>query len=71
MVSNGQLSAASPGGDRRSQRIETHGGTILALIEESPDMTLAKIAAHLHSAHGLRISQSAVGRFFKRRGTSR
>ncbi len=46
-------------------------GTILALIEESPDMTLAKIAAHLHSAHGLRVSQSTVGRFFKRRGTSR
>ena len=45
-----------------------HGGRILALVEEAPDMTLAEIAAHLERVHGLRVSQSTVWRFFKRRG---
>ena len=30
-------------------------------------MTLAEIAAHLESAHGVRVSQSCVWRFFHRR----
>jgi len=34
------------GGDNRSQRIEAHGGEILALLAETPNMTLAEIAAH-------------------------
>ena len=56
------------GGDRRSQRIEARAETVLALVEETPDMTLAEIAAHLESEHGLRVSQSTVWRFFHRRG---
>ena len=56
------------GGDRRSQRIEVRATVVLALIEETPDMTLAEIAAHLEDEHGLRVSQSAVWRFFHRRG---
>ena len=56
------------GGDRRSQRIEARAETVLALVEETPDMTLAEIAAHLESAHGVRVSQSTVWRFFQRRG---
>ena len=56
------------GGDNRSHRIEAHGEEILALVEETPDMTLAEIAAHLESEHGLRVSQSTVWRFFDRRG---
>ena len=56
------------GGDRRSQRIEARAVAVLALIEETPDMTLAEIAAHLENAHGLRVSQSTVWRFFHRRG---
>ena len=56
------------GGDRRSQRIEARAETVLALVEETPDMTLAEIAAHLESAHGLRVSQSTVWRSFHRRG---
>ena len=55
------------GGDRRSQRIEVRAKVILALIEETPDMTLAEIAAHLEDEHGLRVSQSTVWRFFHRR----
>ena len=30
-------------------------------------MTLAETAAHLERAHGLRVAQSTVWRFFKRR----
>ena len=56
------------GGDRRSQRIEARAAVVLAPIEETPDMTLAEIAAHLEDAHGLRVSQSTVWRFFHRRG---
>jgi len=41
---------------------------VLALIEETPDMTLEEIAAYLEDAHGLRVSQSTVWRFFHRRG---
>ena len=56
------------GGDRRSQRIEARAEVVLALVEETPDMMLAEIAAHLESEHGLRVSQSTVWRFFHRRG---
>ena len=56
------------GGDNRSQRIEARAAAVLALVEETPDMTLAEIAAHLENAHGLRVSQSTVWRFFHRRG---
>ena len=56
------------GGDRRSQRIEARAEVVLALLDEIPDMTLAEIAAHLEDEHGLRVSQSAVWRFFFRRG---
>ena len=56
------------GGDRRSQRIEAHAAALLALIEETPDMTLAEITAHLEDARGLRVSPSTVWRFFHRRG---
>ena len=56
------------GGDRRSHRIEARAETVLALVEETPDMTLAEIAVHLESAHGVRVSQSTVWRFFHRRG---
>ena len=56
------------GGDRRSQRIGARAEAVLALVEETPDMTLSEIAAHLESEHGLRVSQSTVWRFFHRRG---
>ncbi len=58
------------GGDKRSHRIEAHGEEILALVEETPDITLAEIAAHLEGAHGLRVAQSTVWRFFERRGNT-
>ena len=58
------------GGDNRSQRIEVHGQEILALIDERPDLTLAEIAGHLKQAHGLKVSQSTVWRFFERHGVT-
>ena len=56
------------GGDRRSQRIEARAEVVLALVDETPDMTLSEIATHLEDEHGLRVSQSTVWRFFQRRG---
>ena len=46
------------GGDRRSHRIEARAETVLALVEETPVMTLAEIAAHLESEHGVRVNKS-------------
>ena len=66
----GSYRSGRQGGDRRSQRIEARAAAVLALIEETPDMTLAEIAAHLEDAHGLRVSQSTVWRFFHRRGVT-
>lgn len=64
----GSLEARRQGGDRRSARIETHAAEILALIEATPDITLAEIAERLLAAHGERFVSSVVWRFFNRRG---
>ena len=56
------------GGDRHSHRTEAHAGEILALVEETPDITLAEIAEHLEDAHGLRVAQSTVWRLLDRHG---
>ncbi len=64
----GDVRPRSRGGDHRSRRIEAHAGEILALIEETPDITLAEIAAHLEAAHGLTVAQSTVWRLLDRHG---
>jgi transposase len=64
----GSVQPRPQGGDKRSQRIEAHADEILALIDETPDMTLAEIAAHLEGSHGLRVAVSTVWRFLERRG---
>jgi transposase len=64
----GSVEPRPQGGDKRSQRIEAHGDEILALVDETPDLTLAEIAAHLEHAHGLGVALSTVWRFFERRG---
>ena len=64
----GSCRPRAQGGDRRSQRIEARAEVVLALLDETPDMTLVEIATHLESEHGLRVSQSTVWRFFRRRG---
>lgn len=64
----GSFEPLPQGGDNRSQRIEAHAEEILSLVEETPDMTLAEIAAHLEAEHGLKVAQSTVWRFFDRHG---
>ena len=64
----GSCRPRAQGGDRRSRRIEAHAEVVLALVDETPDVTLAEIATHLEDEHGVRVSQSAVWRFFHRRG---
>ena len=54
----GHVRPRRQGGDHRSRRIEVHAGEILALIDETPDITLAEIAEHLNEAHGLLKFQS-------------
>ena len=53
----GSVEPRPQGGDKRSHRIEVHAEGIQALVDETPDMTLAEIAAHLEGAHGLRVAQ--------------
>ena len=65
--STGACEARVQGGDRRSARIERHAAEILALVEATPDMTLAEIAEHLFKAHGERFVPSVIWRFFDRR----
>jgi transposase len=64
----GRLEAKPLGGDRHSHRMEAHAEEILALVEETPDITLAEIAGHLKQAHGLGVSQSTVWRLLDRHG---
>lgn len=64
----GRIEAKPLGGDRHSHRMEAHADEILALVEETPDITLAEIAEHLEEAHGLRVAQSTVWRLLDRHG---
>ena len=62
----GDVRPRPQGGDHRSHRIEAHAKEILVLIEGTPDITLAEIAAHLDAAHGLTVAQSTVWRLLDR-----
>ena len=62
----GDIRPRPQGGDYRSQRIEAHAGEILALVDETPDITLAEIALHLDETHGLKVAQSTVWRLLDR-----
>ena len=64
----GNVRPLPQGGDVRSHRIEAYAEEILSLIEETPDITLAEIVAHLHERHGLRVAQSTIWRLLDRRG---
>ncbi len=56
------------GGDHRSGRIEAHADEVLGLIDDTPDITLEELAAHLDEVHGLRVAPSTVWRLLDRRG---
>ena len=64
----GRVEAKPLGGDRHSHRMEAHAADILALVEETPDITLAEIAEHLAEVHGLRVAPSTVWRLLDRHG---
>lgn len=64
----GRIEAKPLGGDRHSHRMEAHADEVLALVEETPDITLAEIAAHLEGVHGLRVALSTIWRLLDRHG---
>jgi transposase len=64
---SGDLRPQPMGGDRRSAAIEAHADTILSLLAEKPDRTLAEYQAGLAET-GHRFSVSTIWRFFARRG---
>jgi transposase len=64
----GSLAPAKQGGDRRSARIEAHAAEIVALVEATPDITLAEIAAHLKEKHGETFVVSTIWRCLNRHG---
>ena len=64
---SGRERPLTAGGDRRSHPIETHAEAILAWLAETPDVTLAEVAAGLARQRGLQVSRSTVWRFFARR----
>lgn len=66
----GAVEPRPQGGDKRSDRIEALGQVILALMAETPDITLAEIAEHLERDHGERFAPSVIHRFFARHGIS-
>ena len=64
----GSYRPRAQGGDRRSQRIRGTGRDGPGAGRRDPGHDAGvEIAAHLDSEHGLRVSQSTVWRFFRRR----
>jgi transposase len=58
------------GGDRRSGRIEAHGATILAMLEETTDITLEELRRQM-ADKGLVFGDGTVRRFLKRHKITR
>ena len=65
---DGRVEPKPLGGDRHSHRMEAHADEVLALVDATPDITLAEIAEHLEAAHGVRAAQSSVWRLLDRHG---
>ncbi|MEZ5773293.1 MAG: IS630 family transposase [Hyphomicrobiaceae bacterium] len=62
----GTAEASPQGGDRRSARIEAHGDDILAIIAQTPDITLAELQDEL-AGDGRRFGIGTLWRFLDRR----
>lgn len=58
------------GGDRRSGRIEAHGATILAVLDETADITLDELRRRL-ADQGLIFGDGTVRRFLNRHKITR
>jgi transposase len=69
-LETGSVAPRAQGGDTRSGRIESSGPAILAMVAETPDITLVEIAERLEREHGERFAPSTIHRFFRRRGLS-
>jgi len=54
------------GGDYRSHHVEAYAAEILMLVEDSKDITLAEIAAHLEDQHGRVFALSTIWRLLDR-----
>ena len=61
----GSAASYRRGGDRWSARIDAHKSLILSLVEETCDITLKELQAHL-AERGHRFSIGALWRFFDR-----
>jgi transposase len=58
------------GGDRRSGRVEAHKDTILALIEETPDIVIEELRQAL-ADKGATFGYGTIRRFFARHAITR
>jgi transposase len=58
------------GGDRRSARIEAHSATILAMLDDTTDITLAELRLQM-AEQGLVFGDGTVRRFLKRHKITR
>lgn len=56
------------GGDRRSGRIEAEADFLLALVDETDDITLHEMRRRLIEERGLEVGVGTLWRFFDRRG---
>lgn len=57
-------------GKPKGSKLDAHAEFILALIDATPDITLAEIAARLHAERGVRAVAATVWYFFDRRDIS-
>jgi transposase len=66
----GEARARSQGGDRRSARFEAHKDTVLALIEETPDVAIEELRQAL-ADKGVSVGYGTIRRFFARHAITR
>ena len=65
----GSIAPKPVGGDRRSHETEAHGARILALVSQTPDITLDEIRAVLRD-DGVSVGRISIWRFLERHGLS-
>jgi transposase len=59
----GHANARAMGGDRRS-RLKEHRVTLLTLVAEQPDMTIAEVRTALTAKAGIQVGVGTICRFF-------
>jgi transposase len=66
----GDARPKAQGGDRKSHRIDAHAATILALLAETPDITIEELRSSL-GEKGLVFGFGTIRRFFTRHTITR